>query len=95
MPLLGVQIFLISCSFFWKIWPNHMLASPGELAPPPQENPGSTTALISITVYGIFSLIFILKLVLDFCWLIWASKMPNYLAQKSNQVAMGKWSSAN
>ena len=28
---------------FGKIWQNHMLAPPGELAPPPQGNPGSAT----------------------------------------------------
>ena len=28
---------------FWKISQNHMLAPPGELAPPPRGNPGSAT----------------------------------------------------
>ena len=28
---------------FGKIWQNHMLVPPGELAPPPRGNPGSAT----------------------------------------------------
>ena len=38
----GVEILSISCSF-GKIWQNHMLAPPGESAPPPRGNPGSAT----------------------------------------------------
>ena len=35
---------------FGKIWQNRMLVPPGELAPPPQGNPGSTTGVVTALV---------------------------------------------
>ena len=35
---------------FGKIWQNRMLVPPGELAPPPQGNPGSATGVVTALV---------------------------------------------
>ena len=43
---------------FGKIWQNHMLATPGELAPPPRGYPGSATP-VRLLVF--FSFLYILN----------------------------------
>ena len=40
---LGVQILSISCSFWENLANLYVGTPPGELVPPPQGNPGSTT----------------------------------------------------
>ena len=47
---LGVQILSISCSFWGNLAKSYVGAPPGELAPPPQGNPGSTTVCIHLDV---------------------------------------------
>ena len=43
--------------FLGKFWQNRMLAPPGELMPPPQGNPGSTTAELIFKSKAILTLI--------------------------------------
>ena len=42
-PLLGILILSISCSFRENLAKSYVGVPPGELAPPPRENPGSVT----------------------------------------------------
>ena len=45
---LGAQILSISCSFWEFLAKSYVGAPPGELVPPPLENPGSATALYTV-----------------------------------------------
>ena len=46
-PSPGVQILSISCSFWEHLAKSYVGVPPGGLAPPPQGNPGSATAVDS------------------------------------------------
>ena len=58
---------------FGKFWQNRMLAPPGELAPPPQGNPGSNTAINSIPTIPIMTRLLIKNPVPGVLQLTWTN----------------------